>query len=210
MPRTESSAFSEGIRRGIMQLLKDRIRTDGVVKEGQVLKVDSFLNHQVDVKLVREIGREFRRRFGDCEVNKILTIEASGIGIACIAAEEFGGCPVVFAKKTESLNLDGELYSTKITSFTKGKVYDVIVSKKFLGKGDKILIIDDFLANGCALKGLIEIVRESGAELVGAGIVIEKGFQEGGRLIRDMGVRVESLAIIDSMDVNNGVVFGDR
>lgn len=193
-----------------MQLLKDRIRADGVVKEGQVLKVDSFLNHQVDVKLIREIGKEFRRRFSGCEVNKILTIEASGIGVACIAAEEFGGVPVVFAKKTESLNLDGELYTTKITSFTKRKVYDVIVSKKFLGKGDKILIIDDFLANGCALKGLIELVRESGAELVGAGIVIEKGFQEGGKLIRDMGVRVESLAIIESMDVKNGVVFASR
>lgn len=190
-----------------MQLLKDRIRADGVVKEGQVLKVDNFLNHQVDVKLLRDIGKEFRRRFAGCEINKILTIEASGIGIACIAAEEFDSCPVVFAKKTESLNLDGELYSTKIKSFTKGRDYDVIVSKKFLGKGDKVLIIDDFLANGCALKGLIEIVRASGAELVGAGIVIEKGFQEGGKLIRDMGVRVESLAIVDSMDVNNGITF---
>lgn len=190
-----------------MQLIKDKIRTDGVVKEGNVLKVDNFLNHQVDVKLLRAVGREFRRRFADCEINKILTIEASGIGIACVAAEEFDCCPVVFAKKTESLNLDGELYTTKITSFTKGKTYDVIVSKKFLGEGDKVLIIDDFLANGCALMGLVDIVRASGAELVGAGIVIEKGFQDGGKLVRDMGVRVESLAIIDSMDVNNGVCF---
>ena len=151
-----------------MVLLKERIRKDGVVKEGNVLKVDSFLNHRIDVKLYKEIGKEFRRRFDGLGVNKILTIEASGIGIACVTAEEFDCCPVVFAKKTESKNLDGELYTTKITSFTKGRVYDVIVSKKFIGKGDRILIIDDFLANGCALLGLIDSVEKSGAELVGA------------------------------------------
>ncbi|MGN0655609.1 MAG: xanthine phosphoribosyltransferase [Ruminiclostridium sp.] len=190
-----------------MELLKERIRKDGVVKEGNVLKVDSFLNHQIDVKLYKEIGKEFRRRFDGLGVNKILTIEASGIGIACVTAEEFDFCPVVFAKKTESKNLDGELYTTKITSFTKGRVYDVIVSKKFIGKGDKVLIIDDFLANGCALLGLIDIVEKSGAELVGAGIVIEKGFQQGGKIIREKGIKLESLAVIDSMDVNSGVIF---
>ena len=190
-----------------MELLKERIRKDGVVKEGNVLKVDSFLNHQIDVSLYREIGKEFRRRFDGLGVNKILTIEASGIGIACVTAEEFDFCPVVFAKKTESKNLDGELYTTKITSFTKGRVYDVIMSKKFIGKGDKVLIIDDFLANGCALLGLIDIVEKSGAELVGAGIVIEKGFQQGGMIIREKGIKLESLAVIDSMDVNSGVVF---
>lgn len=190
-----------------MELLKERIRKDGVVKEGNVLKVDSFLNHQIDVKLYKEIGKEFRRRFDGLEVNKILTIEASGIGIACVTAEEFGCCPVVFAKKTESKNLDGELYTTKITSFTKGRVYDVIVSKKFIGKGDRVLIIDDFLANGCALLGLIDIVEKSGAELVGAGIVIEKGFQQGGKIIREKGIKLESLAVIDSMDVNSGIIF---
>ena len=190
-----------------MELLKERIKKDGVVKEGNVLKVDSFLNHRIDVKLYKEIGKEFRRRFDGLGVNKILTIEASGIGIACVTAEEFDFYPVVFAKKTESKNLDGELYTTKITSFTKGRVYDVIVSKKFIGKGDRILIIDDFLANGCALLGLIDIVEKSGAELVGAGIVIEKGFQQGGKIIREKGIRLESLAVVDSMDVNSGVVF---
>lgn len=192
-----------------LQLLKERILKDGVVKEGGVLKVDSFLNHQIDISLYKEIGKEFRRRFADCEVNKILTIEASGIGIACVAAEYFGNCPVVFAKKSESKNLDGELYMTKVTSFTKGREYNVIVSKKFIGEGDKVLIIDDFLANGCALLGLMELVEQSGAELVGAGIVIEKGFQRGGDLIRKKGIRIESLAIIDSMDVGNKIVFRD-
>lgn len=190
-----------------MQLLKDRILKDGVVKSGGVLKVDSFLNHQIDVSLYREIGKEFRRRFDSMGINKILTIEASGIGIACVTAEAFGDCPVVFAKKAESKNLDGELYTTKVTSFTKGREYNVIVSKKFIGKGDKVLIIDDFLANGCALIGLMELVEQSGAELVGAGIVIEKGFQRGGEIIRNKGIKLESLAIVESMDEENGVVF---
>ncbi len=190
-----------------MQLLKDRILKDGVVKSGGVLKVDSFLNHQIDVSLYREIGKEFRRRFDGMGINKILTIEASGIGIACVTAEAFGDCPVVFAKKAESKNLDGELYTTKVTSFTKGREYNVIVSKKFIGKGDKVLIIDDFLANGCALIGLMELVEQSGAELVGAGIVIEKGFQRGGEIIRNKGIKLESLAIVESMDEENGVVF---
>ncbi len=190
-----------------MQLLKDRILKDGVVKAGGVLKVDSFLNHQIDVALYREIGKEFRRRFEGLGVNKILTIEASGIGIACVTAETFGDCPVVFAKKAESKNLDGELYTTKVTSFTKGREYNVIVSKKFIGEGDRVLIIDDFLANGCALIGLMELVEQSGAELVGAGIVIEKGFQRGGEIIRQKGIKLESLAIVESMDEENGVVF---
>lgn len=190
-----------------MQLLKDRILKDGVVKAGGVLKVDSFLNHQIDVALYREIGKEFRRRFDGLGVNKILTIEASGIGIACVTAEAFGDCPVVFAKKAESKNLDGELYTTKVTSFTKGREYNVIVSKKFIGEGDRVLIIDDFLANGCALIGLMELVQQSGAELAGAGIVIEKGFQRGGEIIRQKGIKLESLAIVESMDEENGVVF---
>ena len=182
-----------------MKLLEDRIREEGVVKDGNVLKVDMFLNHQMDVELFRHMAKEWKRRFADAGVNKILTIEASGIGIACIAAEEFG-CKVVFAKKTQGKNLDGELLTTQITSFTKGRVFDVIVAKKFLGPEDRVLIIDDFLANGCALEGLIGIVRAAGATLVGCGIAIEKGFQEGGRKIRGMGVRLESLAIIESMD----------
>ena len=190
-----------------MQLLKERILKDGVVKAGGVLKVDSFLNHQIDVSLYREIGKEFLRRFDNMGINKILTIEASGIGIACVTAEAFGDCPVVFAKKAESKNLDGELYTTKVTSFTKGREYNVIVSKKFIGKGDRVLIIDDFLANGCALIGLMELVEQSGAELVGAGIVIEKGFQRGGEIIRQKGIKLESLAIVESMDEENGVVF---
>lgn len=190
-----------------MKLLKDRILKDGVVKAGGVLKVDSFLNHQIDVSLYREIGKEFRRRFDGMGINKILTIEASGIGIACVTAEAFGDCPVVFAKKAESKNLDGELYTTKVTSFTKGREYNVIVSKKFIGEGDKVLIIDDFLANGCALIGLMELVEQSGAELIGAGIVIEKGFQRGGEIIRQKGIKLESLAIVESMDEENGVVF---
>ena len=163
-----------------MQLLKDRIRKDGKIKAGNVLKVDSFLNHQMDIKLFGEIGKEFKRRFADVEVNKILTIEASGIGIACIVAQYFD-VPVVFAKKTQTKNIAGEVYTSKVESFTHGRVYDIIVSKEFLGKGDKVLLIDDFLANGKALEGLAALVRDSGAELVGAGIVIEKGFQVGGR-----------------------------
>ena len=182
----------------IMKALEEKILKDGHVAIGNILKVDSFLNHQIDVKFMNEIGKEFKRRFSDCPITKILTIEASGIGIACIAAQYFD-VPVIFAKKTQSVNLDGEMYSTKVESFTHKKVYDVILSKKFLGPEDHVLLIDDFLANGCALLGLIDIVKESGATLEGAGIVIEKGFQQGGQIIRDMGIRLESLAIVDSM-----------
>lgn len=181
-----------------MQLLKDRILKDGVVKPGNVLKVDSFLNHQMDIAFINELGKEFKARFASQPITKILTIEASGIGIACIAAQYFH-VPVVFAKKAQSINLDGEMYTSKIESFTHKKVYDVIISKKFLTPEDHVLIIDDFLANGCALMGLIDIVNKSGAVLEGAGIVIEKGFQSGGQRIRDMGVHLESLAIIDHM-----------
>lgn len=181
-----------------MQLLKDRILKDGTVKPGNILKVDSFLNHQMDIPFINELGKEFRARFAHNPITKILTIEASGIGIACITAQYFQ-VPVVFAKKAQSLNLDGEMYTTKVESFTHKKVYDVIMSKKFLGPDDHVLIIDDFLANGCALLGLIDIVNKSGATLEGAGVVIEKGFQDGGRKIREMGVHLESLAIIDSM-----------
>lgn len=181
-----------------MQLLKDRIRKDGKIKAGNVLKVDSFLNHQMDTDLFVEIGKEFKRRFADCEINKILTIEASGIGIACVVAQQFH-VPVVFAKKTQTKNIAGDVYTSKVESYTHGRVYDIIVSKEFLGKGDKVLLIDDFLANGKALEGLAAVVEESGAELVGAGIVIEKGFQVGGDIIRSKGIRLESLAIVDSM-----------
>lgn len=192
-----------------MQLLKDRIRKDGKIKEGNVLKVDSFLNHQMDVKLFQEIGKEFKRRFADEEITKILTIEASGIGIACVAAEVFD-VPVVFAKKTQTKNIAGDVYTTKVESFTHGRVYDIIVSKEFLGKGDKVLLIDDFLANGKALEGLAELVTKSEAELVGAGVVIEKGFQVGGDIIRSKGIHLESLAIVESMDEKTGeVVFRD-
>ena len=194
-----------------MKLLKDRIRKDGVVKEGNVLKVDSFLNHQMDVKLFHEIGLEFKRRFEGEEINKILTIEASGIGIACVAAEVFD-VPVVFAKKTQTKNIAGDVYTSKVESFTHGRVYDIRVAKQFLGKEDKVLVIDDFLANGKALEGLIELINASGATLVGAGIVIEKGFQVGGDLIRSKGVHLESLAIVESMDEKTGeIVFrGDN
>ena len=188
-----------------MKELKDRIRRDGKIKAGNVLKVDSFLNHQMDIKLFEAIGQEFKRRFADVEVNKILTIEASGIGIACVAAQSFQ-VPVVFAKKTETKNIAGEVYSTKVESFTHGRVYDIIVSKEFLGKGDKVLLIDDFLANGKALEGLAQLVKDSGAELVGAGIVIEKGFQVGGDMLRAKGIRVVSLAIVESMDEKNGTI----
>ena len=192
-----------------MQLLKDRIRKDGKIKERNVLKVDSFLNHQMDVKLFQEIGKEFKRRFADEEITKSLTIEASGIGIACVAAEVFD-VPVVFAKKTQTKNIAGDVYTTKVESFTHGRVYDIIVSKEFLGKGDKVLLIDDFLANGKALEGLAELVTKSGAELVGAGVVIEKGFQVGGDIIRSKGIHLESLAIVESMDEKTGeVVFRD-
>ena len=191
-----------------MELLKQRIRTDGTVKGTDVLKVDSFLNHQMDVALFAEIGKEFLRRFDGCGVNKILTIEASGIGIACITAQFFH-CSVLFAKKSQSKNIAGEVYATKVESFTHGRIYDVIVSKKFLGPGDKVLIIDDFLANGAALEGLIDLLDQSGAQLVGAGIVIEKAFQPGGDRLRAKGIRVESLARIKSMSEENGVEFVD-
>ena len=183
-----------------MQLLKDRIRKDGKIKAGNVLKVDSFLNHQMDTDLFVEIGKEFKRRFADCEINKILTIEASGIGIACVVAQQFH-VPVVFAKKTQTKNIAGDVYTSKVESYTHGRVYDIIVSKEFLGKGDKVLLIDDFLANGKALEGLAAVV-----ELVGAGIVIEKGFQVGGDIIRSKGIRLESLAIVDSMDEKTGTI----
>ena len=189
-----------------MQILKDRIRKDGIVRDGDVLKVDSFLNHQMDIELFNEIGKEFKRRFCDVEINKILTIEASGIGIACITAQYFD-VPVVFAKKTQTKNIARDVKSTKVTSFTHGRVYDVMVSKDFLNKGDKVLVIDDFLANGCALIGLAELIKSAGATLQGAGIVVEKGFQVGGEEIRKKGIRLESLAIIDSMDPQTGIKF---
>ena len=190
-----------------MKLLEERIRKDGTVKAGNVLKVDSFLNHQMDIDLFNEMGKEWARLFADRPINKILTVEASGIGIACVAAQHFH-VPVVFAKKTQSLNIDGEVYSTKIQSFTHKKIYDVIVSKKFIKPEDHILIIDDFLANGCALEGLLQIVEDAGATVEGIGIAVEKGFQKGGDLIREKGVRVESLAIVESMDAATGeIVF---
>lgn len=194
-----------------MQLLKDRIRKDGKIKSGDVLKVDSFLNHQMDIRLFMEIGKEFKERFSGSEVNKILTIEASGIGIACIVAQYFD-VPVVFAKKTKTKNIAGDVYTTQVESFTHNKIYDVMVSREFIGKGDKVLLIDDFLANGKALEGLASIVKDSGAELVGAGIVIEKGFQPGGDRLRSEGVRLESLAIIERMDESTGTIWfrGDR
>ncbi len=193
-----------------MKLLEERIRKDGVVKEGDILKVDSFLNHQMDVELFNAMGEEFKRLFADRPITKILTIEASGIGIAAVVAQHFH-VPVVFAKKAQSVNLDGEMYTTKIESFTHKRTYDVIVSKKFLSSEDHILIIDDFLANGCAVNGLIDLITSAGATVEGVGIAIEKGFQTGGKLIRDRGIRVESLAIIESMDASNGeIVFRDQ
>ena len=190
-----------------MKLLEERIRRDGNVKPGGVLKVDSFLNHQMDVELFNAMGEEFARLFADKPITKILTIEASGIGIACITAQHFH-VPVVFAKKAKSINLDGEMLTTKIQSFTHQRVYDVIVSRKFLTKEDHVLIIDDFLANGCAVNGLIDLIRGAGATVEGVGIAIEKGFQRGGALIREKGIRVESLAIIESMDDTTGeIVF---
>ena len=189
-----------------MQLLKDRILTDGVVKEGNILKVDSFLNHQMDVALFHEIGLEFKRRFEGEEINKILTIEASGIGIACITAQTFG-CPLVFAKKSKTLIIAGDVWTSKVRSYTHQRVYDIIVSKDFLGPNDRVLVIDDFLANGAALSGLIELVEQSGATLVGCGICIEKAFQPGGDMLRSKGVRVESLARVKSMSEENGIEF---
>lgn len=188
-----------------MKLLEERIRKDGTVKAGNVLKVDSFLNHQMDIDLFNEMGKEWARLFADRKITKILTVEASGIGIACVAAQHFH-VPVVFAKKSQSVNIDGEVYSTKIESFTHKRVYDVIVSKKFLHPEDHILIIDDFLANGCALEGLIDIVNKAGACVEGVGIAVEKGFQKGGDLIRSKGILVESLAIVESMDDKTGEI----
>ena len=191
-----------------MELLKERIRKDGKVKGTDVLKVDSFLNHQMDVELFAEIGKEFKRRFAGCEINKILTIEASGIGIACVAAQYFH-CPVIFAKKSQTKNIAGEVYTSKVESFTHGRVYDIIVAKEFLGPGDKVLLIDDFLANGAALEGLAQLVKDAGAELVGAGIVIEKAFQPGGDRLRAKGLRIEALARVQSMNEETGVTFAD-
>ena len=191
-----------------MKLLKDMILKKGVVKEGNILKVDSFLNHQMDIELFQEIGKEFKRRFEGEKITKILTIEASGIGIACVAAQYFG-VPVVFAKKSQTKNIAGDVYTTKVQSFTHGRIYDIIVSKDFLSADDRVLIIDDFLANGCALLGLLEVVKLAGAEVAGAGIVVEKGFQHGGAEIRNMGVHVESLAIVDEMRATGDIVFRD-
>lgn len=191
-----------------MKLLEDRIRKDGKIKGGDVLKVDGFLNHMIDVRFVAELGAEFHRSFADCRVNKILTIESSGIGVACLTAQFFD-CPVVFAKKSKTSNMSNDVYSAEVASYTHNNVNNVTVSKEYLGKGDRVLIIDDFLARGCALKGLIDIVRQSGAELVGAGVVIEKAYQDGGAQIRASGVRVVSLARIASMSEEDGIVFCD-
>ena len=188
-----------------MNCVEERILKDGVVKHGNVLKVDSFLNHQIDVKLLDEIAREFLRRFEGSTITKVLTIEASGIAIACAVARMLG-VPVVFAKKSKSVNLDGESYVAEVESFTHKNTNQVIVSKKYLSENDHVLIVDDFLANGCALQGLISIVDASGAEVVGCGIVIEKGFQIGGSVIRNLGYRLESLAIVDSMDAETGTI----
>ncbi len=189
-----------------MELLEKRIQQDGIVKKGNVLKVDNFLNHQMDIALFNEMGKEFKRLFADRPVNKILTIEASGIGIACIVAQYFQ-VPVVFAKKAQSINIDGEVYSTKIESFTHKRVYDVIVSKKYLGPEDHILIIDDFLANGCAVNGLISLIESADAVVEGIGIAIEKAGQMGGKLLREKGYLVESLAVIESMDDKTGKII---
>ena len=188
-----------------MNFLEERIMKDGIVKEGNVLKVDSFLNHQMDIALVEKMGEEWKRRFADKHINKVLTIEASGIGIACIVAKYFDA-PVIFAKKSKSINIDGDMYVAEVESFTHKCKNQVIVSKKFLSPEDHILIIDDFLANGCALQGLISIVNNAGAMVEGIGVAIEKGFQIGGQTIRNLGYQLESLAIIDAMDVEKGTV----
>lgn len=188
-----------------MNFLEERIMKDGVVKQGNVLKVDSFLNHQMDVTLMDQIGEEFHRRFADKKITKILTIEASGIAIACSVARIFG-VPMVFAKKSKSINIDGEMYVAEIESFTHKNKNMVVVSKKFLSPDDHVLIVDDFLANGCALQGLISITESSGATIEGLGIAIEKGFQIGGRVIRNLGYQLESLAIVESMDAENGTI----
>ena len=196
----------EGLK---VKLLQERILKDGMVRAGNVLKVDSFLNHQIDTDLFNEMGKEFKRLFADVPVTKILTIEASGIGIACVTAQYFH-VPMVFAKKSKTINLEGEMYTTRIHSFTHQREYDVVVAKKFLSPEDHILIIDDFLANGCAVNGLIDLIQSAGATVEGVGIVIEKGFQQGGQLLREKGIRVESLAIIESMsDVTGEIRFRD-
>ncbi len=186
-----------------MNFLEERILKDGIVKEGNVLKVDSFLNHQMDVKLFDEIGAEFKRRFDGVQVDKILTIEASGIGIACMVARHFD-VPVIFAKKSKSVNIDGDVFVTEVESFTHKCKNQIMVSKKFLKPGENVLIIDDFLANGCALQGLISIVSSAGANVAGIGIVIEKGFQQGGQIIRNLGYHLESLAIVEEMNAETG------
>ena len=188
-----------------MNFLEERIVKDGIVKEGNVLKVDSFLNHQMDIELFDQMGAEFKKRFADRPINKILTIEASGIGIACVVAQQFG-VPVVFAKKTKSINIEGEMYTAEVESFTHKCKNQVIVAKKFLSEDDHVLIIDDFLANGCALQGLIQIVKAAGGTVEGIGIAIEKGFQSGGTVIRNLGYHLESLAIVDGMDASTGEI----
>ena len=188
-----------------MNFLEERIVKDGIVKEGNVLKVDSFLNHQMDIELFDQMGAEFKKRFADRPINKILTIEASGIGIACVVAQHFG-VPVVFAKKTKSINIEGEMYTAEVESFTHKCKNQVIVAKKFLSEDDHVLIIDDFLANGCALQGLVQIVKAAGGTVEGIGIAIEKGFQSGGTVIRNLGYHLESLAIVDGMDASTGEI----
>lgn len=188
-----------------MNFLEERIVKDGIVKEGNVLKVDSFLNHQIDIELFDQMGAEFKKRFADRPINKILTIEASGIGIACVVAQHFG-VPVVFAKKTKSINIEGEMYTAEVESFTHKCKNQVIVAKKFLSEDDHVLIIDDFLANGCALQGLIQIVKAAGGTVEGIGIAIEKGFQSGGTVIRNLGYHLESLAIVEGMDASTGEI----
>ena len=188
-----------------MKFLEERILKDGVVKEGNILKVDSFLNHQMDVKLFKQMGEEFKRRFAGKNINKIITIEASGIGIACIVAECFD-VPVVFAKKSQSVNIDGDVYSAEVESFTHKCKNQVLISKKFVGPEDHVLIIDDFLANGCALQGLISIVNQAGGTVEGIGIAVEKGFQQGGQIIRNLGYQLESLAIVDGMNAADGSI----
>ncbi len=188
-----------------MNFLEERIMKDGVVKEGNILKVDSFLNHQMDVKLFKQMGEEFKRRFAGKNINKIITIEASGIGIACIVAECFD-VPVVFAKKSQSVNIDGDVYSAEVESFTHKCKNQVLISKKFVGTEDHVLIIDDFLANGCALQGLISIVNQAGGTVEGIGIAVEKGFQQGGQIIRNLGYQLESLAIVDGMNAADGSI----
>jgi xanthine phosphoribosyltransferase len=193
-----------------LNFLEERIVKDGIVKEGNVLKVDSFLNHQMDIRLFDQIGEEFKKRFEGTPINKILTIEASGIGIACVAARQFD-VPVIFAKKSKSINIEGEVYVAEVESFTHKCKNQVIVSKKFLNPDDNVLIIDDFLANGCALQGLISIVTSAGANVAGIGIVIEKGFQTGGQIIRNLGYHLESLAIVDEMDAATGnIIFREQ